>query len=123
MDFSILLLRHHCIEYKVALRRSVLQTMRITLGTIKAVTFSHGPACQFRPRLSFEYCATTFKNEDNLAAVIVGMHPDCRTGNKPTLEYAICAVEEHVGSELLFTTLEIRKDRKVHAFEIYDHCL
>ena len=123
MDFSILLLRHHCIEYKVALRRSVLQTMRITLRTIKAVTFSHGPACQFRPGLSFEYCATTFKNEDNLAAVIVGVHSDSSTGDEPPLKYAVGAVEEHVGGELLFASLELGKDRKVHAFEIYDHCL
>ena len=65
----------------------------------------------------------TLKDEDDLTAVIVGMHSDSRTGYETSLEYAVGAVEEHVGGELLFASLELGKDRKVHAFEIYDHCL
>lgn len=95
----------------------------MSLRAIKTVAFANGSACQFRPWLLFEDCAAALQDEDNLAAVIVGVHSDSGTWDEPPLEYAVGAVEEHVGGELLFASLELRKDRKVHAFEIYDHCL
>ena len=97
--------------------------MCMALGAVQTVAFANGSACQFRPWFLFEDCAAALQNEDNLAAVIVSVHSDSSTGDEPPLEYAVGAVEEHVGSELLFASLELGKDRKVHAFEIYDHCL
>ena len=95
----------------------------MSLRTIKTVAFANGSVCHFRARFYFEDCAVTLKDEDDLTAVIVGVHSDSSTGDEPSLEYAVGAVEEHFGGELLFASLELGKDRKVHAFEIYDHCL
>ena len=63
----------------------------------------------------------TLKDEDHLAAVFVGVHADSCSRDEATLEDAVCAVKEHVGSELLFAALEIWKDSHVHLIELYSH--
>ena len=96
--------------------------MGVALGTVEAVSGFHAPAClriRFRPH--FEDCATAFKDEYNLATVIVSMHPDSSTGYELPLEYAVRAVEEHVGGEFLLAALEIRKDGQFYFVKIYCH--
>ena len=65
--------------------------------------------------------AVTFKDEDDLAAVFMGVHSDGRSWNQTSFEDAVGAVEEHVGCELFLASFEIWKDCNVHLIELYDH--
>ena len=69
----------------------------------------------------FHYSAAAAEDEDHLAAVFVGMHADCRSRNQCAAEGAVGAVEEHVCTEFLFASLELRQDAEVHFVESYDH--
>ena len=89
----------------------------MALGAVQTVAFANGSACQFRPWFLFEDCAAALQDEDNLAAVIVGVHSDSSTGDEPTLEYAVGAVEEHVGMEFLFSSLEAGEYAEIYLVE------
>ena len=73
--------------------------------------------------LSFEDCAVTLKDEDDLTAVIVGMHSDSRTGYETSLEYAVGAVEEHVGGKFLLSAFEFGEMRNLYFVEFQNHII
>ena len=66
----------------------------MALGAVQTVAFANGSACQFRPWFLFEDCAAALQDEDNLAAVIVGVHSDSGTGDEPPLEYTVASTSQ-----------------------------
>ena len=61
------------------------------------------------------------EDEDHLAAVFVSVHSDGCAWDEAALEYAVGAVEEHVGGKFLLASLEFRQVRNADFVKFYDH--
>ena len=61
------------------------------------------------------------EDEDHLAAVLVSVHSDGCAWDEAALEYAVGAVEEHVGGKFLLASLEFRKVGNRDFVKFYDH--
>lgn len=94
----------------------------MAFGAIQAVTGRYGAAgcfIIFRTFLMDE--SASAEDEDHLAAVLVSVHSDGCAWDEAALEYAVGAVEEHVGCKYLLTTLEFRQVGNWDFVEFYDH--
>ena len=89
---------------------------------IQTVSGRYGAAGRFiifRPFLMDE--SVSAEDEYDLAAVLVSVHSDGCAWDEAALEYAVGAVEEHVGCKFLHTTLEFRQVGNWYFVEFYDH--
>ena len=100
----------------------VLQAVRMAFRAIQTVPgIDRLNGHLVSARCFFHYRAAAAEDEDDLAAVFVCMHADGRSRNQGAAESAVGAVEEHVCTEFLFASLELRQDAEVHFVESYDH--
>ena len=89
---------------------------------IQTVSGRYGAAGRFIIfRLFLMDESVSAEDEDHLTTVLVGMHSDGCAWDEAALEYAVGAVEEHVGCKFLLTTLEFRQVGNWDFVEFYDH--
>ena len=89
---------------------------------IQTVSGRYGAAGRFsifRPFLMDE--SVSAEDEYDLAAVLVSVHSDGCAWDEAALEYAVGAVEEHVGGKFLLASLEFRQVGNWYFVEFYDH--
>ena len=127
-----LLHRNDGVEDEVAFGRGVAEAVGVAFRAVEAVARAYrsggflrrsrlASVTRLASRRNLHDSAVTLKDEDHLAAVLMGVHADGCSRDEATLENAVCAVKEHVCREPLFAALEIRKDSHVHLIEINDH--
>lgn len=89
---------------------------------IQTVSGRYGAAGRFiifRPFLMDE--SVSAEDEYDLAAVLVSVHSDGCAWDEAALEYAVGAVEEHVGCKFLLASLEFRQVGNWYFVKFYDH--
>ena len=89
---------------------------------IQTVSGRYGAAGRFIIfRLFLMDESVSAEDEYDLAAVLVSVHSDGCAWDEAALEYAVGAVEEHVGCKFLLASLEFQQVGNRDFVEFYDH--
>ena len=91
--------------------------MAVAFGAVEAIVGRNLSADALLAGSLFDGGSVTFGDEDHLAAVFMGVEADGCAGNKAASEYAVGAVEEHVGMEFLFSSLEAGEYAEIYLVE------
>ena len=116
-SWSSLLLRDDGEEFEGFGLGGVHQAVAVAFGAVEAIVGRNLSADALLAGSLFDGGSVTFGDEDHLAAVFMGVEADGCAGNKAASEYAVGAVEEHVGMEFLFSSLEAGEYAEIYLVE------